>query len=95
MSRLPAVAHPHRKPYPSDLSDQEWAILKPLLPQPKGFGHPIEVDFREILNGIFHVQRRGCQWEMLPRDLPLYSTVYPYFQRWHRPGICQQMYDQL
>jgi putative transposase len=95
MSRLPAVAHSHRKSYPSDLSDQEWAILKPLLPQPKGFGHPIEVDFREILNGIFYVQRSGCQWEMLPHDLHLYSTVYHYFQKWPRRGIWQQMHDQL
>jgi len=61
MSRLPAIAHPIRQPYRSDLSDAEWEILKPLLPQAKGFGHPVEVDFREILNGIFYVQRTGCQ----------------------------------
>lgn len=95
MSRLPAIAQPQRKPYPSDLSDQEWAVLQPLLPQPKGFGHPVEVDFREILNGIFYVQRSGCQWEMLPHDLPPYSTVYSYFQKWQRQGIWQQMHDQL
>lgn len=52
MSRLPTIANPQRKPYPSDLSDAEWKTLKPLLPLPKGFGHPREVDFREILNGI-------------------------------------------
>ena len=49
MSRLPAIANPKRQPYPSDLSDSEWEILKPLLPRPKGFGHPVQVDFREIL----------------------------------------------
>lgn len=48
MSRLPAIANPKRQPYPSDLSDSEWEILKPLLPKPKGFGHPVQVDFREI-----------------------------------------------
>jgi putative transposase len=89
MTRLPEIANPQRQPYPSDLSDAEWAILKPLLPQPKGFGHPVEVDFREILNGIFYVQRTGCQWEMLPHDLPPYSTVYNYFQKW------QHMHDQV
>ncbi len=47
MSRLPQIATPTRKPYPSDLSDGEWEILKPLLPQPKGFGHPRTVDLRE------------------------------------------------
>ncbi len=49
MTRLPEIANPQRKPYPSDLSDAEWEILKQLLPKPKGFGHPVEVDFREIL----------------------------------------------
>ncbi|MEL7329957.1 MAG: transposase, partial [Cyanobacteria bacterium J06559_1] len=70
MSKLPETANPQRKSYPSDLSDAEWAILRPLMPPPKGFGHPVEVDFREILNAVFYVQRTGCQWEMLPHDLP-------------------------
>src|SRR6476646_1509431 len=70
MSHLPKIINPRRKPYPSDLSDAEWKVLKPLLPSPKGFGHPVEVDFREILNGIFYVQRTGCQWEMLPQICP-------------------------
>jgi putative transposase len=95
MTRLPEIANPTRQPYPSDLSDAEWDILKPLLPKPKGFGHPVEVDFREILNGIFYVQRTGCQWEMMPHDLPPYSTVYSYFQKWQRKGVWQQMHDQI
>ena len=80
MSRLPQIAIPTRKAYPSDLSDAEWAVLQPLLPKSKGFGHPRTVDLREILNGIFYVQRTGCQWEMLPHDLPPYTTVYGYFR---------------
>lgn len=95
MSKLPEIAHRLRKPYPSDLSDREWEILKPLLPKPKGFGHPVEVDFREILNGIFYVQRTGCQWEMMPHDLPPYSTVYNYFHKWQRKGIWQLIHDQI
>lgn len=95
MTRLPEIANPKRKAYPSDLSDAEWEILQQVLPKPKGFGHPVEVDFREILNGIFYVQRTGCQWEMMPHDLPPYSTVYRYFQKWQRKGIWQQMHDQL
>jgi len=95
MTRLPEVANPTRKPYPSDLSDAEWEILQQLIPKSKGFGHPVEVDFREILNGIFYVQRTGCQWEMLPHDLPPYSTVYSYFNKWQRKGIWQQMHDQV
>ena len=95
MSQLPKIANPLRKPYPSDLSEGEWEILKPLLPKPKGFGHPVEVNFREILNGIFYVQRTGCQWEMMPHDLPPYSTVYHYFQKWQRKGIWQLIHDQV
>jgi len=95
MSRLPEIATPTRKAYASDLSDAEWAVLKPLLPQSKGFGHPRTVDLREILNGIFYVQRTGCQWEMLPHDLPPHTTVYGYFQKWQRKGIWQHIHDQL
>ena len=95
MSRLPAIENPHRKPYPSDLSDAEWLILKPLLPTPKGFGHPQTVDLREVLNAIFYVQRTGCQWEMLPHDLPPYTTVYGYFQKWQRKGSWQIIHDQV
>lgn len=95
MTRLPDIANPQRNPYPSDLSDAEWEMLKPLLPQPKGFGHPVEVDFREILNGIFYGQRTGCQWEMMPHDLPPYSTVYGYFKQWQRQGVWQTMHDAV
>ena len=95
MSRLPKIASIKRKPYPSDLSDAEWEILEPLLPKAKGFGHPRVVDLREILNGIFYVQRTGCQWEMLPHDLPPYTTVYSYFQKWQRRGIWIEIHDKL
>ena len=95
MSKLPKVANAHRQLYPSHLSDAVWLLLQPLLPPPKGFGHPIEVDFREILNAIFYVQRTGCQWEMMPHDLPLYTTVYGYFRKWQRKGIWEKMHDQL
>lgn len=95
MSRLPQIAIPTRKAYPSDLSDAEWEILQTLLPKPKGFGHPRTVDLREILNGIFYVQRTGCQWEMLPHDLPPYTTVYGYFKKWQRRGKWQEIHDCL
>lgn len=95
MSRLPEIAKPHRPAYPSDMSDAEWEIIKPLLPRPKGFGRPVTVDCREVLNAIFYVQRTGCQWEMLPHDFPAPSTVYRYFSKWQRRGYWQQMHDQL
>ena len=95
MSKLPDVANAHRRLYPSDLSDAEWSLIHPLLPLPKGFGHPVEVDFREILNAIFYVQRTGCQWEMMPHDLPPHTTVYGYFRKWQRKGLWEKMHDQL
>ena len=95
MSRLPQIANPSRKIYPSDLSDREWELLKPLLPKPQGFGHPRDVDLREILNAIFYVQRTGCQWEMMPHDLPPYTTVYGYFQKWQCKGLWQRIHDEI
>lgn len=95
MSRLPKIANAKRKAYPSDLSDAEWKIIQPLLPAAKGFGHPRTVDLREVLNAIFYVHRSGCQWEMLPHDLPPYTTVYKYFQKWERQGLWQAIHDQL
>ena len=81
MSHLSEIDHPLRKPYPSDLNEAEWQFIQPLLPQPKGFGHPRTVDLREILNAIFYVQRTGCQWKMLPHDFPPHPTVYRYFSK--------------
>lgn len=95
MSRLPEIANPYRRAYPSDLSDAEWNVLEPLLPKPRGFGRPRTVNLREILNAIFYVQRTGCQWEMLPHDLPPHDTAYKYFQKWHHKGIWQDIHDTL
>jgi hypothetical protein len=53
MSKLPKIANPSRRAYPSDLSDSEWSTIAPLLPGNKGFGHPRTVDLREIINAIF------------------------------------------
>lgn len=95
MSRLPKIANAKRKAYPSDLSDAEWKIIQPLLPAAQGFGHPRTVDLREVLNAIFYLHRSGCQWEMLPHDLPPYTTVYKYFQKWERQGVWRAIHDQL
>lgn len=95
MSRLPEIANPHRRAYASDLSDAEWEVIEPLLPQDKGFRRPRTVDLREILNAIFYVQRTGCQWEMLPHDLPAHETAYNYFQKWQRKGIWCMLHDTL
>ncbi|MBO9998555.1 MAG: transposase [Cyanobacteria bacterium SID2] len=80
-----------RKSYPSDLSDAEWKSIEPLLPQETSRGRPRTVNMREVLNGISYVLHSGCQWSMMPHDLPPYSTVYRYFQKLQRKGLWQSI----
>jgi putative transposase len=85
----------NRKAYKTDITDAQWQILEPLIPPAKPGGHPRTVNMREVVNGIFYVLRTGCGWEMLPHDLPPYSTVYYYFRRWQKTGVWQQMNNAL
>jgi putative transposase len=78
-----------RKRYPSDLTDEQWAIVGPMLPPTKQSirgGRPRTVDMREVLNTILYLNRSGCQWDMLPHDLLPKSTVYDYFAQWRDDG---------
>lgn len=84
-----------RKAYPSDVTDAEWQIIEPLLPEAQGIGRPREVDLREIINGIFYVLREGCSWRALPHDLPPWLTVYNYFRHWQRLRVWQKIHTQL
>src|SRR5215470_14355273 len=87
-----------RKKYPSDLTDEQWAIVEPLIPPPKSSprgGHPRTVDMREVLNTLFYLNRSGCQWDMLPHDLLPKSTVYDYFAQWRDDGTWTTMVQAL
>jgi putative transposase len=83
-----------RKAYPSDLTDQQWVIIEPLIPVHR-VGRPRIHNMREILNAIFYITRAGCQWDMLPHDLPAKSTVYDYFAQWKADGTWQKILDTL
>src|SRR3954452_5752811 len=83
-----------RKASPSDLTDDQWAILEPLIPV-NVVGRPRINDMREVLNAIFYLNRSGCQWGMLPNDLPARSTVHDPFARWRDDGTWQRMMDAL
>lgn len=83
-----------RKPYPSDLTDAQWAILEPLIPV-NALGRPRRVDMREIVNAILYLNRSGCQWDMIPHDLPARSTVYDHFAIWREDGTWQAIMDAL
>lgn len=86
-----------RKPYGSDLTDEQWAILEPLIPAPRTErgGRPREVDMREVVNTIQYLNRTGCQWDMLPHDLLSKSTAYEYFAQWRDDGTWERLMAAL
>lgn len=86
-----------RKSYPSDLTDEQWARLEPLIPAPriKRGGRPREIDMREVINTILYLNRSGCQWDMLPHDLLPKSSVYDYFAQWRDDGTWTKMLAAL
>jgi len=84
-----------RKPYPTDLTDEQWQILEPLIPAEASGGRHRSVALREVINTILYLNRTGCQWDMLPHDLPPKSTVYDYFARWRDSDTWQKLMDAL
>jgi len=86
---------PPRTPYPSDLTDAQWALLQPLLPPPPGGGRPATTDVREVVNAILYVDKNGCAWRALPHDFPPEGTVRDYFHRWRRAGLWERILDTL
>lgn len=80
-----------RPAYPTDLSDAQWSMIEPFLPQQKPAGRNIEVNLREVVNAILYVNRAGCQWDMLPHDFPNYKTVNWYYNNWRRDGRWNKM----
>ena len=83
-----------RKPYPSDMTGDQWAILEPLVPA-STLGRPRDVEIREVLDAIFYQARSGCRWDMLPHDFPAKSTVFDYFEQWRDDGTWQRILDAL
>ncbi len=81
--------------YPSDLKDEEWALIGPMIPPPKRGGNKRTVDVREVVNGLMYLLSTGCQWDALPRDLPPKSTVNDYFRRWTYDGTLDRIHHAL
>jgi putative transposase len=84
-----------RRPYSTDLSDDEWKILKPLIPEAKPGGRPRTHETRELLNAIFYVLRGGCAWRLLPHDFLPWQTAYHYFRGWRIDGTWEQIHTTL
>jgi transposase len=81
------------KRYPSDLTDEEWERIAPLMPKPARRGRPREVDLREVINAVRYLVRSGCGWEMLPVHFGPWQTVYWWFRQLMRRFLFQTIHD--
>ena len=84
-----------RRTYPTDLSDDEWAVIEGQVPAVKSRGRPALYARREIINAIVYAQRSGCAWRLLPHDFPPWETVYGYFNRWCKAGVWENIHQAL
>jgi putative transposase len=84
-----------RKPYRSDLTDEQWNLIPDLLPAAKPGGRPRQVDLREVVNTLMYQARTGCQWDYLPHDLAPKSTAWDYFVAWREDGTWRKILDTL
>jgi transposase len=84
-----------RQVYDSDLTDHQWARIASLIPAAKPGGRPRTVDVREVVNAIAYLLRTGCQWRLLPHDLPPWGTVHYYYRRWRLDGTWERIHDTL
>ncbi len=81
--------------YPSDVTDDEWAHVEPLIPPARRGGGKRRVDIRDVVNGLMYVLSTGCQWRAIPKDLPPKSTVYGYFDLWTYDGTLDCIHHAL
>ena len=82
-------------PYSSDLSDNEWAILAPLITTGKRAGRPQLLEMRRIVDAVFYLLRTGCQWRALPHEFPPWTAVFYHFAQWRRQGTWEQVNARL
>ena len=81
--------------YPSDLTDDEWQLIEPLILPAKRGGRRREVNLREVMNGVMYVLSTGCQWRAIPKDLPPRSTVFAYMDLWSYDGTLERIHHEL
>src|SRR5271155_4041180 len=81
--------------YPSDLTDDEWAYVEPLIPPARRGGNRRHIDVREVMNGIMYILSTGCQWRAIPKDLPPRSTLFDYLDLWSWDGTLDRIHHAL
>jgi transposase len=86
---------PSKLRYPSDLTDEEWGLIEPLIPAAKPGGNKRSVDMHEVMNGAMYILSTGCQWRAIPKDLPPRSTVHRYLVRWEEDGTLDEIHHTL
>lgn len=93
MSPTPQVTA--RRPYPTDLTDEEWTRVEPFVRGNPVGPKPVVHDRREVVNAIFYISRTGAPWRHLPHDLPDWQSVYHYFRKWTKDGTLKLLHDAL
>ena len=93
------TTRPHyerRRPrYASDMTDEEWGLIAPLMPSPNRIGRPRQTDLREVVNALLYMASSGGAWRLLPKDFPPFSTVQKYFYRWRDDGLLRTISNEL
>ena len=81
--------------YDTDLTDEAWALVAPILPAARPGGRPRTTNLRAVINAIFYLLRTGCQWRLLPHEFPAWGTVYHYFRSWEAAGVWVQLHRTI
>jgi putative transposase len=79
------------KKYTSDLTDNQWQVIKELLENGRRRRH----ELREIMNGILYITKSGCQWRILPKEFAPWQIVYYYLRQWKFNGVLEEIHDYL
>ena len=92
---MPRTKSPARRRYDTDLTDAQWEVLAPLIPEARSGGRPRKATSRELVNAILYFLRAGVAWRLLPHDLPPWQTVYYDLRRWQREGVWEHIHHTL
>src|ERR1700690_70568 len=84
-----------RSSYPTDLTDEQWKLVEPLIPPAVPGGRDRSVDMREVVNGVLYLNPNGCAWRSLPHEFPPWGTVWYYFRRFRNDGTWKTIHDAL
>ena len=81
--------------YLTDLTDEQWVLVAPIIPPQEGRGRRRSVNLRRVLDALMYMDRTGCQWRMIPQDFPPAGTVRYYFDKWNQDGTLLEIHDRL